>query len=110
MKFLWRISIMVLSGVVIIGYPTYVKNTIDHQHPFFPIMGPNNEGNKIAEVQYPKDFFARNRFQKAWVAHTSLPIYTDHEHPSVAKPLFTSSVVSNSLPIVTGKQIGRAHV
>lgn len=104
MKFLWRISIMVLSGVVIIGYPTYVKNTIDHQHPFFPIMGPNNEGNKIAEVQYPKDFFARNRFQKAWVAHTSLPIYTDHEHPSVAKPLFTSSVVSNSLPYYKNHQ------
>ena len=47
LTFLWRMGLMVFFGVVFIGYPTYVRNTLDYQHPLYPIMGPNNEGNKI---------------------------------------------------------------
>jgi len=99
-----RVAVIVMTGVVVVGYPTYVRNSVEQGHPFFPILGKNNEGKAIAEVQYPQDFFQMNRFQKAWKAHASLPIYTDHDHPSVAKPLFTSSVINSSVPYYRNHQ------
>ena len=88
---------LILIGAGMIGYPTYVRNTISKGHPFFPIMGKHNEGKMIAEVQYPKDFFNRTRVEKLIRAHGSIPLYTDHEHASVTKPLFNSGLIKNSL-------------
>ena len=97
-------SSVVLIGVVIIGYPTYVRNVIYKGHPFFPIMGQNNEGKSIAEVQYPADFFPMNRFGKLIAAHASIPIYTDHEHASVKKPLFNKNLILDSIPYYKNHQ------
>jgi hypothetical protein len=97
-------SSVVLIGVVFIGYPTYVRNVISKGHPLFPIMGQNNEGKSIAEVQYPADFFPMNRFEKLIAAHASLPIYTDHEHASVKKPLFNKNLILESIPYYKNHQ------
>jgi hypothetical protein len=97
-------SSVVLIGVVFIGYPTYVKNVISKGHPLYPIMGQNNEGKSIAEVQYPADFFDMNRFEKLMSAHASIPIYTDHEHASVRKPLFNKNLVLESIPYYKNHQ------
>lgn len=103
-KLILNAGLMLLVGVLFIGYPTYVRNTLEKGHIFYPIMGKNNEGKAVAEVQYPKDFFGINRFQKAWRAHGSLPIYTDHEHPSIKKPLFTRSVLKSCMPYYRNHQ------
>lgn len=95
---------VVLIGVVFIGYPTYVRNMLSKGHPFFPIMGQNNEGKSIAEVQYPADFFPMNRLEKLITAHASIPIYTDHEHVSVRKPLFNKNLILESIPYYKNHQ------
>ena len=97
-------SSVVLIGVVLIGYPAYVRNVLSKGHPFFPIMGQNNEGKSIAEVQYPADFFPMNRLEKLITAHTSIPIYTDHEHASVRKPLFNKNLILESIPYYKNHQ------
>jgi len=97
-------SYVVLIGVVFIGYTTYVRNVLSKGHPFFPIMGQNNEGKSIAEVQYPADFFPMNRFEKLIAANASIPIYTDHEHASVKKPLFNKNLILESIPYYKNHQ------
>lgn len=99
-----QFSSVVLLGVVLFGYPTYVRNVLSKAHPFFPIMGQNNEGKSIAEVQYPADFFTMNRFEKLIAAHASIPIYTDHEHASVKKPLFNKNLILDSIPYYKNHQ------
>ncbi|MFM7663097.1 MAG: hypothetical protein ACKO68_01070 [Bacteroidota bacterium] len=103
-KLILNLSLMVLLGVFIIGYPTYVRNTMEKGHPLFPLMGKNNVGKEVAEVQYPKDFFAMNRFEKALKSHGSMPLFTDHDHPSVNKPLFKYDVIKASVPYYRNHQ------
>jgi hypothetical protein len=99
-----RFALAVVIGVGIIGYPTYVRNTLSKGHPLFPIMGKKNEGKMIAEVQYPLDFFKKNRVQKFVAAHGSIPIYTDHDHASVRKPLFNTRLIQDSIPYFKNHQ------
>lgn len=97
-KLMLNLSLMVFWGVFMVGYPTYVRNTLEKGHPLFPLMGKNNVGKEVAEVQYPKDFFAMNRFEKALKSHGSMPLFTDHDHPSVNKPLFKYDIIKASVP------------
>jgi hypothetical protein len=103
-KLMVNMSLMVVMGVFIVGYPTYIRNTLEKGHPLFPLMGKNNVGKVVAEVQYPKDFFAMNRFEKAWKSHGSMPLFTNHEHPSVNKPLFKYDVIKASVPYYRNHQ------
>jgi len=55
------IPLFVVS-LVIVGYPTYIKNTIDHQNPFFPLYDDN--GEDIITAQQPKRFLEMNNVEK----------------------------------------------
>jgi hypothetical protein len=81
-------ALLTFVGVFCFGYPTYVRNYVEKGHPFYPLMGKNNEGKSISEVQYAGNFFAMNRFEKFYAAHSALPMYTDHTHNAIHKPLF----------------------
>ena len=81
-------ALLTLVGVGCFGYPTYVRNYVEKGHPLFPLMGKNNEGKSISEVQYARNFFEMNRFEKFYAAHRAIPIYTDHTHDAFSKPLF----------------------
>lgn len=100
-----KLSILMLVGVFIFGFSTYTRNSIQHGHPFYPIMGKNNEGKQISASQYPLNFFGLNRFHKFYLSSFALPNYTSPKtHPSVPKTLFTASVVKNSLPYYRNHQ------
>ncbi|MFM7596187.1 MAG: hypothetical protein ACKO4Y_08425, partial [Flavobacteriales bacterium] len=101
---LFKVSFIICMGIIVIGYPTYMRNWVSKGHPLFPIMGQNNEGKSIAEVQYPADFFPMNRLEKLIAAHASIPIYTDHEHASVRKPLFNKNLILESIPYYKNHQ------
>lgn len=51
-----------IISLVIVGYPTYIKNTIDHQNPFFPLYDDN--GEDIITAQQPKKFLEMNNIEK----------------------------------------------
>jgi len=43
-----------ITSLLVVGYPTYVKNTIDHKTPFFPLYGEGKQD--IMTQQQPKKF------------------------------------------------------
>ena len=51
-----------IFSFLVVGYPTYVKNTIDHQNPFFPLYDDN--GEDIITAQEPKSFIKMNNVSK----------------------------------------------
>lgn len=51
-----------IVSLVVVGYPTYIKNTIDHRNPFFPLYDKN--GEDIITAQQPKRFLEMNTIQK----------------------------------------------
>ena len=100
-----KLSVIMTVAIFLFGYCTYPRNIIQHGHPFYPIMGKNNEGKEIAAAQYPMNFFGKNRFEKFYLASFALPNYTAPKtHPSIPKELFTSNVVKASLPYYRNHQ------
>jgi hypothetical protein len=92
-------GLTIILGVSVFGACTYVRNIREKGHPFYPIMGENNEGKHIAEVQYPKNFFDKNRFEKWNLATFSYPTYTSPDtHPSRPKTLFRWKNIRESFP------------
>ena len=51
-----------IVSFVVVGYPTYAKNTIDHHNPFFPLYDKN--GEDIITAQEPKRFLKMNNVEK----------------------------------------------
>lgn len=54
--------ISVLLGVGLLGYSTYIKNTINNGHPFYPLFGENKVD--IMTTNQPKEFGNMNRIKK----------------------------------------------
>lgn len=55
-----------IISLIIVGYPTYVKNTIDHSNPFFPLYDDN--GEDIITAQQPERFLSMNNLEKLFYA------------------------------------------
>ncbi len=55
------VPLFILS-LIILGYPTYVKNTIDHKTPFFPLYGEGKQD--IMTYQQPKKFLSMTPIEK----------------------------------------------
>ena len=53
-----------IVSLLVVGYPTYVKNTIDHKNPFFPLYDKN--GEDIITHQEPKSFIHMNNISKLY--------------------------------------------
>lgn len=51
-----------IVSLLVVGYPTYIKNTIDHHNPFFPLYDDN--GEDIITAQQPKKFLKMNNIEK----------------------------------------------
>lgn len=59
--FLLFVPLFVVS-FLIVGYPTYTKNTLDHHTPFFPLYGEGKED--IMTLQQPKSFLSMSPIEK----------------------------------------------
>lgn len=51
-----------IFSLLIFGYPTYVKNTLDHKTPFFPLYGEGKQD--IMTQQQPKKFLKMTSIEK----------------------------------------------
>ena len=106
-RFLIQQSFVFSLAIFVFGHPTYVSNTIEKNHPFYPIMGENNEGKRIAEIPYAKNFFNKNRFEKFYLSGFAIPEWTDPKlKASQAKKLFDKKIAfdeknyfKNTLPM-----------
>ena len=105
LKMVLKLSVIMTVAIFLFGYCTYPRNIIQHGHPFYPIMGKNNEGKEIAAAQYPMNFFGKNRFEKFYLASFALPNYTAPKtHSSIPKKLFSSNVIKASRPYYRNHQ------
>lgn len=55
-------GLLFIFSLLILGYPTYVKNTLDHKTPFFPLYGEGKED--IMTFQQPKQFLSMPPLEK----------------------------------------------
>ena len=55
-------AVSLLIGVGLIGGSSYIKNTIDHHHPFYPLYGKDKVD--IMEAVTPKGLYDMNRFKR----------------------------------------------
>jgi hypothetical protein len=89
---LWRLIIVLFASgifaVGVFGYPTYIRNIITNQHPFYPIMGPESFGDGIAKIVQSADMEGKNRFEKFWIGTFARPQWSRAPENSVPKKLF----------------------
>ena len=78
----------VFITIMVLGFPTYITNTINNQHPFFPIMGPNSYGDDIAKIPQPANFATLNRLDKFIIATYAEPMWCRAPLTSKPKRLF----------------------
>lgn len=100
-KILWNVTlrgaIIFVLAFFVVGHCTYVRNWKDKGHPFYPLMGEHNEGTRIAQVHYPKNFFDMNPFQRWNAATFHYPGYTSPDQfPSRPKRLFHRKTMRES--------------
>jgi hypothetical protein len=80
-----HLCIAMFAAIVVIGYQTYMKNTIEHGHPFYPFKGKNHlndsvsvlaidykEGNSI--INFVKSNFAATTYNQAYTQHLKYKI------------------------------------
>ena len=81
-KYLIDITIIgflaLIIGICFVGYPTYIKNTLDHHNPFFPLLG---EGKvDIMTKNTPPYLLEMNRFERLLaVMFSKANLYQDTE-------------------------------
>ena len=82
----------VLLGVLVIGASSYVKNYIDHGHPFYPIMGDGKVD--IMTLNQPKSFKNKSPIEKFTIATFSKAdniSYYDDAEPQYKIPFTISN-------------------
>lgn len=57
-----------LFGTILIGFNPFITNTVDHKHPFYPILGPEKIDIGIASLT-PGYFLKMDRFRKLFYSN-----------------------------------------
>lgn len=95
-----RFAIIVVIGVVIVGFSSYVKNTIDHKNPLYPLFG---EGKvDIITIMQPVSFGSKNRAEKLFESIFSKSenvLYSTGEDPELKVPFTVSEEEKQGLGI-----------
>lgn len=61
-----------LIGFCLFGFHPYVTNTIEHKHPFYPLINPNGKALDIMSMNTPLQFLGHGRFHNAFFSYFSL--------------------------------------
>ncbi|MEO6452820.1 MAG: hypothetical protein ABIN97_02045 [Ginsengibacter sp.] len=69
-----------LIAVAVTGYQTYIKNTVEHGHPFYPFKGKNNvsDSTSVLAMDYRKGNSVINFIKSNFAATTYNQAYTQH--------------------------------
>ena len=58
--------ISILVGICFIGYSPYIRNTLRHGHPFYPLLGSRSVDVVTSNV--PGNFLGKNRFERLFLS------------------------------------------
>ena len=82
-----KFATIVIVGIVFVGASTYVKNTIDHKNPVYPIIG--NDKVDIITTMQPQSYEHKNRVSKLFESIFSVSeniTYTSGDSPKLKIP------------------------
>jgi hypothetical protein len=82
-KLIVTASIGALLGVFLVGFNPYLTNTVDHQNPFYPLMGEGK--TDIMSYNTPPVLQDKSRGESVFISFFSFPTYYD-ESPQWAFP------------------------
>lgn len=91
---------IVIVGIGIVGASTYVKNTIEHKNPVYPIIG-KEKVDIITEMQ-PQSFSEKNRFVKIFesiFAKSENVTYYSGKNPDLKVPFSVNKEEIDNLAI-----------
>ncbi|MBQ6498053.1 MAG: hypothetical protein IJI58_05005 [Bacilli bacterium] len=79
-------SIVYIVSVFLVGSNSYVKNTIDHMNPLYPLIGKNKID--IVTTMQPKDFAKMSKFEKWYYSMFSKTENTNYyqKRPTLKNP------------------------
>lgn len=99
-KLTTKFAIIVVIGLIVVGGSTYLKNTIDHINPLYPLIG---EGKvDIVTTMQPQSFETKNRFVKLFesiFAKSENITYTSGDSPELKIPFSITEEEINTLGI-----------
>jgi hypothetical protein len=75
-----HLCIAMFVAIAVIGYQTYIKNTVEHGHPFYPFKGENNvsDSTSVLAMDYKKGNRIINFIKSNFAATTYNQAYTQH--------------------------------
>lgn len=80
-----------IISVFYVGYGSYGRNIIEKGHPFYPLLGENNFGDVIADVNKSANFLNNNRFENFVLSNFSYPKYSRQPNNSEPRIPFTKT-------------------
>lgn len=95
-----KFAIIVIVGIVFVGASTYVRNTIDHKNPVYPIIGKDKVD--IITTMQPQSYEHKNRVAKLFESIFSVSeniTYTSGDSPELKIPFTMSKEEINNLAI-----------
>lgn len=84
-KYLAYLAIVFTFAIAVVGSSTYVKNTLTHGHPFYPLMG---EGAVDIDTGNEPDAFKNHSHFEKWLWATFSETYTWYNKKPVLKKPF----------------------
>lgn len=99
-KYTVKFIVIVVIGIGIVGASTYVRNTIEHKNPLYPIIGKDKVD--IITTMQPESFGEKNRFIKLFetIFSSSENItYASGESPELKIPFTINDGEKESLAI-----------
>lgn len=84
-------SVLYLITLFYVGYGSYGRNIIEKSHPFYPLMGENNFGNVVKDVNKSANFFDNNRFENFILSNFAYPKYSRQPNNSEFRIPFTKT-------------------
>lgn len=91
---------IVVVGIGVVGASTYIKNTIDHKNPVYPIIG--NDKVDIITTMQPQSFAEKNRLVKIFESTFSRSenvTYNSGKDPEIKVPFSVNQEEIDSLAI-----------
>nr|ABH03002.1 SpaQ [Spirochaeta aurantia] len=101
------VGLISIVAVVVIGFNPYVRNTLDHGHPFYPLYG--NDRVDIMPAQTPKELFPMNNAERlvySMLSETSNDLEPQGDKQSRLKLPFTVSLAELKNLTTTDARLG----
>lgn len=88
-------SLLYFSSICLFGYTSYIRNTVEHGHPLYPIMGKDSYGKIVANIPASANFINNDRFSNFLSSTFAYPEYSRYPDSTKFRIPFTKVEYKN---------------